>query len=238
MLIDRQYFERWGSMATSKSEMAELVTQLVMNSLPNDGSRYDIPPRMNGPLARVDEYYVLAEHSIQIVPDTKDYTETFWSKVSLIEKENVAPGDSNTSFFYEHSAFQAPMEDYLDTGTGSPHIIIVRGGYFSSSSIRKHWLAINPSCARSFGWKLSSDDLFAWADEEGNPMVKTIYWQSGNPSYKSRFGYETAEGWLVLASPAALAQLQTVGQLYLHRALTRKQTDPDRRKTALGTIIL
>lgn len=43
MLIDRQYFERWGSMATSKSEMAELVTQLVMNSLPNDGSRYDIP---------------------------------------------------------------------------------------------------------------------------------------------------------------------------------------------------
>lgn len=43
MLIDRQYFERWGSMATSKSEMAELVTQLVMNTLPNDGSRYDIP---------------------------------------------------------------------------------------------------------------------------------------------------------------------------------------------------
>lgn len=43
MLIDRQYYERWGSMATSKSEMAELVTQLVMNSLPNDGSRYDIP---------------------------------------------------------------------------------------------------------------------------------------------------------------------------------------------------
>lgn len=129
------------------------------------------------------------------------YTETFRSKVSLIEKENVAPGDSNTPFFYEHSAFQAPMEDYLDTSTGSPHIIIVRGGYFSSSSIRKHWLAINPSCARSFGWKLSSDDLFAWADEEGNPMVKTIYWQYGNPSYKSRFGYETGEGWLVLASP-------------------------------------
>ena len=43
MLIDRQNFERWGSLATSKSEMAELVTQLVMNTLPNDGSRYDIP---------------------------------------------------------------------------------------------------------------------------------------------------------------------------------------------------
>ena len=43
MLIDRKYFENWGSLATSKSEMAELVTQLVMNTLPNDGSRYDIP---------------------------------------------------------------------------------------------------------------------------------------------------------------------------------------------------
>ena len=216
-----------------------IASESIRDSVPENWTdSVKSSPRMNGPLARLDEYYVLAEHSIQKVPDTKDYTETFRSKVSLIEKENVAPGDSNTSFFYEHSAFQAPMEDYLDTGTGSPHIIIVRGGYFSSSSIRKHWLAINPSCARSFGWKLSSDDLFAWADEEGNPMVKTIYWQSGNPSYKSRFGYETGEGWLVLASPAALAQLQTVGQLYLHRALTREQTDPDRRKTALGTIIL
>lgn len=43
MLIDRKYFERWGSLATSKSEMAELATQLVMNTLPNDGSSYDIP---------------------------------------------------------------------------------------------------------------------------------------------------------------------------------------------------
>lgn len=216
-----------------------IASESIRDSVPENWTdSVNSSPRMNGPLARLDEYYVLAEYSIQNVPDTKDYTETFRSKVSLIEKENVAPGDSNTSFFYEHSAFQAPMEVYLDTGTGSPHIIIVRGGYFSSSSIRKHWLAINPSCARSFGWEPSSDDLFAWTDKDGNPMVKTIYWQSGNPSYKSHFEYETGEGWLVLATPAALAHLQTIGQLYLHRSLTREQTNPDRRKTALGTIIL
>ena len=69
-------------------------------------------------------------------------------------------------------------------------------------------------------------------------MVKTIYWQSGNPSYKSRFGYETGEGWLVLATPAALAHLQTIGQLYLHRSLTREQTNPNRKRTAMGTIQL
>lgn len=195
-------------------------------------------PRMNGPLARLDEYYVLAEYTVQIVPASKDSTETFQSKVSLIEQENTAIGDSNPRFFFEQSAFQSPMEDYLDTGTGSPHIIILRGGYFSSPSIKKHWLAINPSCARSFGWEPSSDDLFAWTDKDGNPMVKTIYWQSGNPSYKSHFEYETGEGWLVLATPAALTRLQTIGQLYLHRSLAREQTNPDRKRTAMGTIQL
>lgn len=43
MLIDRKDFERWAETTPAKAEMAELVTQLVMNTLPNDGSRYDIP---------------------------------------------------------------------------------------------------------------------------------------------------------------------------------------------------
>ena len=42
-MIDRKYFEQWADTAPSKAGMAELVTQLVMNTLPNDGSRYDIP---------------------------------------------------------------------------------------------------------------------------------------------------------------------------------------------------
>ena len=41
--IDRKDIERWGSLATSKSEMAELVMQLVINSLPNAGNKYDMP---------------------------------------------------------------------------------------------------------------------------------------------------------------------------------------------------
>ena len=43
MLIDRKYIEQWAVTAPAKSEMAELVTQLVMNTLPNDGSCYNIP---------------------------------------------------------------------------------------------------------------------------------------------------------------------------------------------------
>jgi len=43
MLIDRKHIEQWALTAPAKSEMAELVTQLVMNTLPNDGSSYNIP---------------------------------------------------------------------------------------------------------------------------------------------------------------------------------------------------
>lgn len=43
MLIDRKHIENWAMTPAAKSGMAELVSRLVMNSLPNDGSSYDIP---------------------------------------------------------------------------------------------------------------------------------------------------------------------------------------------------
>lgn len=43
MIIDRKRIEEWGDMPEAKSGMAELVTQLVMNSLPNGAGNYNIP---------------------------------------------------------------------------------------------------------------------------------------------------------------------------------------------------
>lgn len=43
MLIDRKYFERWADTPEAKAGTAELVLQLVLNTLPNDGSTIDIP---------------------------------------------------------------------------------------------------------------------------------------------------------------------------------------------------
>lgn len=43
MIIDRKDFERWADTPDAKSGMAELVLQMVMNSLPNDGGIYNIP---------------------------------------------------------------------------------------------------------------------------------------------------------------------------------------------------
>ena len=43
MIIDRRYFERWADTPDAKAGTAELVLQLVLNTLPNDGSTFDIP---------------------------------------------------------------------------------------------------------------------------------------------------------------------------------------------------
>ena len=43
MIIDRRYFERWADTPDAKAGTAELVLQLVLNTLPNDGSSFDIP---------------------------------------------------------------------------------------------------------------------------------------------------------------------------------------------------
>ena len=67
MLIDRKNFEHWADTPEAKSGMAELVTQLVMNTLPNDGSKWDIPLGSATFLGGWDgTVYSVAEH--QYVP--------------------------------------------------------------------------------------------------------------------------------------------------------------------------
>lgn len=193
-------------------------------------------PRMDDTINKVGEMYVLAEYSSNILPITDDtLLEDFRSKISLLSSEDLS-GDQ--PFFYQYPAFQRPMEDYLTIGSWDYHVVISRGGYFNSSSIRKNWIAINPVCALSLGWipTTESEGLFAWINHDGAPMVKTIYWQQGNPGYRSRFEYETSEGWLVLATPAAWTQLQALGSLYLHKSLRRERETAGIFKDANNTI--
>lgn len=86
MLIDRRYFENWGAMATSKSEMAELVTQLVLNTLPNDGSRYDIPIG-SSTFCRGWDGYVDSVSAHHFIPEGKSGWE-FGAVTNVLKKAN------------------------------------------------------------------------------------------------------------------------------------------------------
>ncbi len=89
MLIDRHNFERWGSLATSKSEMAELVTQLVMNTLPNDGSRYNIPMG-SSTFYRGWDGYVESAGAHHFIPEGK----SGWEFGAVVD----VPGKANSDY--------------------------------------------------------------------------------------------------------------------------------------------
>lgn len=91
MLIDRQNIERWGTLATSKSEMAELVTQLIMNTLPNDGSRYDIPMG-SSTFFRGWDGYVESEGAHHFIPKGK----SGWEFGAVKDFQNKANSDYAT----------------------------------------------------------------------------------------------------------------------------------------------
>lgn len=101
--------------------------------------------------------------------------------------------------------------------------LVVQHRYFLHHSFKSEWLAFNPALARHLGWEPAPGQLFGWQDKEANLLVKSVYWANGNmemppPQLES----EAGEGWLVLASARALAQLSQLDQaLFVEKCLIR-----------------
>jgi hypothetical protein len=85
------------------------------------------------------------------------------------------------------------------------------------------WLAFNPALAKVLGWQPASDKLFGWQNQRGELLVESVYWMSGNVAMSPpHSNSEVGEGWLVVASAEALAQLRRFEPvLYVEKKLTR-----------------
>jgi hypothetical protein len=98
-------------------------------------------------------------------------------------------------------------DDYADfSPDGEGHAKLIVQSHHATA--RLNWLAVNPEIARGLGW-VPSDRLFGWDGSDGAPMVHSVWWQDGSlrqspPSFEDEVG----EGWLVLATAAALTQLK------------------------------
>ena len=101
--------------------------------------------------------------------------------------------------------------------------LVVQHQHFLQHSFKSEWLAFNPALARHLGWEQAPGQLFGWQDKEANLLVKSVYWANGNmdmppPQLES----EAGEGWLVLASARALAQLSQLDRaLFVEKSLIR-----------------
>lgn len=123
--------------------------------------------------------------------------------------------------FFGSSPFLRQTSQYLRIGADDLEIIVRRGGYYACMHNKQNWIAFNPALAFRLGWIPADNGRFAWNDANGNRMVESIYWKSGNVEYRHRSNHETGDGWYVLASQSALEALKEIGNLYSHQHVSR-----------------
>lgn len=148
--------------------------------------------------------------------------EEYQSKISLDYVENEMP--PNNSIFGE-SPFMHDTSAYLNIGWDDPELILSRGGYYTDFSNKSHWIALNPAFAVMKGLKPCEDGYFAWQDADGEKVVESVYWQSGNINGSPRGHYEASEGWIVTMKKELFEAVCGIDKLYVHKMVLRRYSE-------------
>lgn len=116
----------------------------------------------------------------------------------------------------------------------TPVTVLAGGPYFAHAE----FLALNPLLALHLGWRSAGEGLFRWNDNSGTLMVESIWWQKGNRTLLGAHGYEeaTAEGWLVVATEAALPLLQDPLKNFRRYLTASRKVDGRQRGTCSNVI--
>ena len=120
------------------------------------------------------------------------------------------------------AVFHELSEHYHNLNEGGHFIIIHRDHRFNQFDIKSRWIALNPVLARHLDWIPEPSKLFAWKNKSGELMVESIYWANGNINMTPRNDGEVGEGWFVIASNKAIAEIQMVEEkLFFQKKLVK-----------------
>ena len=101
------------------------------------------------------------------------------------------------------------------------------------------WLALNPAVAFRLGWSISDGGMFRWVNDQDHVMAESIWWMDGRPMLVGD-GLpegEVGEGWLVLVSECALAQIEAAfGPVTRKSAVVRRYERYERYEKGSETI--
>ena len=85
------------------------------------------------------------------------------------------------------------------------------------------WTALNTLVAKQLDWRHSDTDPFGWVGEKGEIKVKSVYWKDGRIGVRNLKSGNVGEGWCLLASDAAIADIRRlVPDAAVHLLVTRK----------------
>lgn len=178
--------------------------------------------RINDSLPIFEGRMVIGEYShIKKMGDNLP-TEEYQAKISFDENETDI---LNFNSIFGESPFMQETKDYYTMGWDDPELILMRSGYFTDFSNKSHWIAINPALAYSIQLRPCNDGYFAWQNTEGEKVVESIFWQSGNINCSSRSNYEVSEGWFVLVRKDILDSICKKTNLFSHKMVIRCLSD-------------
>ena len=85
------------------------------------------------------------------------------------------------------------------------------------------WTALNAQVARQLRWRPSDTDPFGWVGENGETKVRSVYWRDGRIGVRNIRSGNLGEGWCLLASDAAIAEIRSlIPDAAVHLLVTRK----------------
>lgn len=183
-----------------KPSFIHRLAEVEAYSLPKDWwGQAKTSQRLQEPIVRLDDWVVIGERTVLCKPQDETAIEEYSMKISYMD------------------------DRYLDEDYFESDCIVMKYGYFGAESVKSKWIEFNPDLAIMIGWKPASEGVGTWLDNEGNKMVESVYWQSGNTQYRERCNQETGEGWYIIASAEAMEQLTKIGNLYIHRLIERRK---------------
>lgn len=179
------------------------------------------------------DQFVIGESTLQKGFTWERSTETYQMQLSV----DVPTNDEEDDDGVFGSVYHQLSENYHAMRPVGPYFIVVRNHRFHQFDYKSRWLALNPAAAKRLGWKPDPSKLFAWQSPQGQPMVESVYWANGNVgTWPYHSNSEAGEGWLVLASSAALQQLGSLSdRLVMVKKVTREQQrdGKEQQKTVL-----
>lgn len=115
------------------------------------------------------------------------------------------------------------LDGYKDLGATTQNEAILQNFPYALDTPGTGWIALNPRHVNRLGWSNSEDRLLTWKDMNGELAVFTLWWNDGNVDGRSLSeSVEVCEGWLALASPTAVHQIeQEFGALNYRYAVER-----------------
>ncbi len=176
----------------------------------------------------IGEYYVIKQMEWGF-PE-----ETFQSQ---LRAKNAIDG------FHRDFIFGSVMERhvdnylYLEGYPESGYLVITNEQHSPLGGMSSRWIAFNPKIAAKLCWEPSEEEPFGWEDEEGNLVVRSVYWRDGNVNLSQRVNdCETGGGWYLIASDSGLKAIAEIYQeLIFEKRIERIHLDDNVNRSDIAT---